>query len=241
MEKIKNFAESVTSLLADPTTETSENNSDRVAATTTVNTGNIVQSAVKPGAPMQPSFMTTDPYTAMAYDPMTSHNNLGKLVTISEPSEWTNTSARGTRLKFISLPQDLLYPINMPGHAQAIYFKYIRTGYHICVQVNAAFGCAGSLIVVYQPDNMNLDQLASTAYFGGFTNLPHTILNLATTTQAELFIPHVSHLNYVQTNSTEGGRVGVYVWTPLKVPNGGPSSLSVTILGSLVKPNYQCP
>nr|UYI58764.1 polyprotein [Scotophilus kuhlii parechovirus] len=241
MEKIKNFAESVTSLLADPTTEASENNSDRVAATTTVNTGNIVQSAVKPGAPMRPSFMTTDPYTAMAYDPMTSHNNLGKLVTITEPSDWTNTAARGTRLKFVSLPQDLLYPINMPGHAQAIYFKYIRTGYHICVQVNAAFGCAGSLIVVYQPDNMNLDQLAASAYFGGFTNLPHTILNLATTTQAELFIPHISHLNYVQTNSTEGGRVGIYVWTPLKVPTGGPSSLSITVLGSLVKPNYQCP
>lgn len=241
MEKLQNLAHSISDLLQDPVTEEKEQASDRVAATTTVNTGNIVQSAVNPGAPLKPSFDNRDPYTAMAYDPMTSHKNLGKLVTILEPASWANNQNRGARLKFVELPKHLMYPIDMPGHAQAIYFKYVRTGYHICVQVNAAFGCAGSLIIVYHPDTDTLDTVETKTYFSSFTNLPHTILNLATATQADLFIPHISHKDYVKVNSTEGGRIGVYVWTPLKIPDGGPSSLDVTVLGSLVKPNYQCP
>nr|UYI58755.1 polyprotein [Scotophilus kuhlii parechovirus] len=241
MEKLQNLAHSISDLLQDPVTEEKEQSSDRVAATTTVNTGNIVQSAVNPGAPMTPSFDNRDPYTAMAYDPMTAHNNLGKLVTIAEPASWANTQTRGTRLKFVELPKSLMYPIDMPGHAQAIYFRYVRSGYHICVQVNAAFGCAGSLMIVYHPDTDSLDTVESKTYFSSFTNLPHTILNLATATQADLFIPHISHKDYVKVNSTEGGRVGVYVWTVLKIPDGGPSSLDVTVLGSLIKPNYQCP
>nr|UUU46283.1 polyprotein [Bat parechovirus] len=228
-------------LLQNPTNEQKEVSSDRVAATTTANAGNIVQAAVQPGGPLSANFSTEDTYTAMAYDPKTAEKNLSKLVLIGDHVDWTNTRDRGYKLTYREFPNNLVGTDVMPAYGQSRYFRCVRAGLHICVQVNAAMGCSGSLIVAYCPHVYNQSDFESKTEFGSILNLPHAILNVATTTQAELFIPYTACENFVPMESKQMGWIGVWVWTKLGIPDGGPSSLTVSILGSLIEPNFQCP
>lgn len=228
-------------LLENPTSEQKEVSSDRVAATTTANAGNIVQAAVQPGGPLSANFKSDDPYTAMAYDTSTAEKNVSKLVILGSQQEWTNQLNRGQKIAYREFPNNLVTDSSMPAYGPSRYFRAIRTGMHICVQVNAALGCSGSLILFYMPQIYTIADFESKVEFGSVLNLPHAILNVATTTQAELFIPYTSYENFVSMESSALGWIGVYVWTKLGIPDGGPSSLSVSILGSLIEPNFQCP
>nr|WPV63348.1 MAG: polyprotein [Wenzhou bat picornavirus 1] len=242
MQDLKDLTNIVkTTLLQNPTTEQKEVSSDRVAATTTANAGNIVQAAVQPGGPLSANYSTEDTYTAMAYDMDTAEKNISKLVIIGDHLEWTNSSGRGERIAYREFPKDLVESNTMPAYGQSRYFRCVRAGLHICVQVNAALGCSGSLIVVYCPHVYTQSDFGSKVEFGSVLNLPHAILNVATTTQAELFIPYTAYENFVAMESKQMGWVGIYVWTKLGIPDGGPTSLTVSILGSLMNPNFQCP
>ena len=126
-----------------------------------------------------------------------------------------------------------------PAYGQSRYFAAVRCGFHFQVQVNVNQGTAGSALVVYEPKPVVTYD--SKLEFGAFTNLPHVLMNLAETTQADLCIPYVADTNYVKTDSSDLGQLKVYVWTPLSIPSGSATQVDVTILGSLLQLDFQNP
>nr|QUJ24299.1 polyprotein [Parechovirus A] len=219
------------------TTSTPENK-DVVQATTTVNTTNLTQHPSAPTMPFTPDFRNVDMFHSMAYDVTTGDKNPSKLIRL-KTEFWERTYARQHLIVDVELPHAFWDNTNKPAYGQSRYFAAVRCGFHFQVQVNVNQGTAGSALVVYEPKPAvtHSDKME----FGAFTNLPHVLMNLAETTQADLCIPYVSDTNYVKTDSSDLGQLKVYVWTPLSIPSGSATQVDVTILGSLLQLDFQNP
>lgn len=219
------------------TTSTPENK-DVVQATTTVNTTNLTQHPSAPTMPFTPDFRNVDMFHSMAYDVTTGDKNPSKLIRL-KTEFWERTYARQHLIVDVELPHAFWDNTNKPAYGQSRYFAAVRCGFHFQVQVNVNQGTAGSALVVYEPKPAvtHSDKME----FGAFTNLPHVLMNLAETTQADLCIPYVSDTNYVKTDSSDLGRLRVYVWAPLTIPSGATSTVDVTVLGSLLQLDFQNP
>nr|QUJ24292.1 polyprotein [Parechovirus A] len=219
------------------TTSTPENK-DVVQATTTVNTTNLTQHPSAPTMPFTPDFRNVDMFHSMAYDVTTGDKNPSKLIRL-KTEFWERTYARQHLIVDVELPHAFWDNTNKPAYGQSRYFAAVRCGFHFQVQVNVNQGTAGSALVVYEPKPAvtHSDKME----FGAFTNLPHVLMNLAETTQADLCIPYVSDTNYVKTDSSDLGHLRVYVWAPLTIPSGPATQVDVTILGSLLQLDFQNP
>nr|AYO46771.1 polyprotein [Parechovirus A] len=213
-------------------------NKNVVQATTTVNTTNLTQHPSAPTMPFSPDFSNVDNFHSMAYDITTGDKNPSKLVRL-ETHEWTPSWARGHQITHVELPKVFWNNQDKPAYGQSRYFAAVRCGFHFQVQVNVNQGTAGSALVVYEPKPVVTYD--SKLEFGAFTNLPHVLMNLAETTQADLCIPYVADTNYVKTDSSDLGQLKVYVWTPLTIPTGSANQVDVTILGSLLQLDFQNP
>nr|UYI58744.1 polyprotein [Parechovirus A] len=213
-------------------------NKDVVQATTTVNTTNLTQHPSAPTIPFTPDFANVDNFHSMAYDITTGDKNPSKLVRLTTTT-WVGTQARQHQLLNIELPRGFWDENRKPAFGQSKYFAAVRCGFHFQVQVNVNQGTAGSALVVYEPKPV----VENKQYmeFGSFTNLPHVLMNLAETTQADLCIPYVADTNYVKTDSSDLGQLKVYVWTPLSVPQGASNTVDVTVMGSLLQLDFQNP
>nr|QBH68005.1 polyprotein [Parechovirus sp. QAPp32] len=237
MDTITSLINKTSTLLNNPEKEFEEQNSDQMAAASTANAGNLAQSAVKPSAPLDAGFKNKDEFSSMSYSTKTFAQNIAKLVPVQE-GNWAVTQARGTEIMSLELPHGVYRDYTFPAMGIARYFRYVRTAFHFCLQVTVPQGCAGSLILCYIPKiASNKDPFD----FQCFTNLPSVVLNLATGTQADLFIPYTNHRNFSTTDGNELGTVYCFVWTPLGMPNGAPSNVEVNLLACLVDPNFQCP
>lgn len=213
-------------------------NKDVVQATTTVNTTNLTQHPSAPTIPFTPDFRNVDNFHSMAYDITTGDKNPSKLIRLDTAS-WQTSYSRQYEITTVKLPKSFWDDTRKPAYGQAKYFAAVRCGFHFQVQVNVNQGTAGSALVVYEPKPV----IDSRQYleFGSLTNLPHVLMNLAETTQADLCIPYVADTNYVKTDSSDLGQLRVYVWTPLSVPTGASNEVDVTVMGSLLQLDFQNP
>lgn len=231
-------ASTVGALLQNPSIEEQNTDSDRVAASTTTNAGNLVQSSVAPTMPFAPDFRNTDDYLSMSYSPETAPTNPTKMVLLGQAS-WQQSQARFTEVFRISLPNAFWSHESQPAYGQSRYFAGVRCGFHLQVQLNVNMGSAGALIVVYMPRTVFINW--ESYAFGAYTNLPHIIMNAATTSQADLYIPYINHHNFARVDTDDLGYVLGYVWSALTIPTGSPTSLDVTIFGSLLDLEFQNP
>nr|ACZ97572.1 polyprotein [Human parechovirus 6] len=213
-------------------------NKDVVQATTTVNTTNLTQHPSAPTMPFTPDFANVDNFHSMAYDITSGDKNPSKLIRL-ETGDWTLTAKRSDKIMHVELPKAFWNEQRKPAYGQAKYFAAVRCGFHFQVQINVNQGAAGSALVVYMPKPV-VDH-ETKMEFGAFTNLPHVLMNLAETTQADLCIPYVSDTNYVMTDSSDLGHLRVYVWTPLSMPTGITTQVDVTVLGSQLQLDFQNP
>lgn len=213
-------------------------NKDVVQATTTVNTTNLTQHPSAPTIPFTPDFRNVDNFHSMAYDITTGDKNPSKLIRL-DTAQWQTSYSRQYQITTVELPKSFWNDTRKPAFGQAKYFAAVRCGFHFQVQVNVNQGTAGSALVVYEPKPV----IDSRQYleFGSLTNLPHVLMNLAETTQADLCIPYVADTNYVKTDSSDLGQLRVYVWTPLSVPTGASNEVDVTVMGSLLQLDFQNP
>ncbi|AGU62957.1 polyprotein [parechovirus D1] len=237
MDTIATLMNKTGTLLNNPEKEFQEQNSDRMAAASTANAGNLAQAAVKPAAPLDAGFKNSDSFTSMSYSTKTFAQNIAKLVPVAN-ANWLNSHGRSTELFAVQLPSGLYRDGTFPAQGISKYFKYVRTAFHFCLQVTVPQGAAGSLILCYLP---RAAANREPFDFDSYTNLPSVVLNLATGTQADLFIPYTNHKNFAATNSNDLGTVYCFVWTPLGTPTGAPADVEVNLLACLVNPNFQCP
>nr|BDU46988.1 polyprotein [Parechovirus sp.] len=228
----------VGSLLQNPSIEEAENDSDRVAASTTNNAGNLVQASVAPTMPFNPDFKNRDDFLSMSYSSKTSVQNPTKMVKL-HAAQWLTNQPRTREVFRVPLPQWFFDADTKPAYGQAQFFSAVRCGFHIQVQLNVNMGTAGSLIVVYCPRTVFVNW--DTYRFNAFTNLPHVIMNAATTSQADLYIPFVNHHNYARVNTDDLGYVFGYVWSALTAPSGAPTTVDVTVMGSILDLDLQNP
>nr|BBZ90033.1 polyprotein [Human parechovirus 5] len=213
-------------------------NKDVVQATTTVNTTNLTQHPSAPTMPFTPDFSNVDVFHSMAYDVTTGDKNPSKLIRL-DTTTWQHTWPRQRLINDVELPKAFWDKESKPAYGQSRYFAAVRCGFHFQVQINVNQGTAGCALVVYEPKPVVTH--GSHLEFGSYTNLPHVLMNLAETTQADLCIPYVSDTNYVKTDSSDLGRLRVYVWTPLTIPSSATNDVDVTVLGSLLQLDFQNP
>ncbi|HCJ0834111.1 TPA: capsid protein, partial [Acinetobacter baumannii] len=213
-------------------------NKNVVQATTTVNTTNLTQHPSAPTMPFSPDFSNVDTFHSMAYDITSGDKNPSKLTRL-ETGDWGPTASRGSKIISVDLPSTFWDDERKPAFGQSKYFAAVRCGFHFQVQINVNQGAAGSALVVYMPKPVIDNE--TKMEFGAFTNLPHVLMNLAETTQADLCIPYVSDTNYVRTNSSDLGQLRVYVWTPVTMPSSSNTQVDVTVLGSLLQLDFQNP
>lgn len=213
-------------------------NKNVVQATTTVNTTNLTQHPSAPTMPFTPDFSNVDTFHSMAYDITSGDKNPSKLTRL-ETGDWGPTAPRGSKIISVDLPSTFWDNERKPAFGQSKYFAAVRCGFHFQVQINVNQGAAGSALVVYMPKPVIDNE--TKMEFGAFTNLPHVLMNLAETTQADLCIPYVSDTNYVRTNSSDLGQLRVYVWTPVTMPSSSNTQVDVTVLGSLLQLDFQNP
>lgn len=228
----------ISTLLQDPIREEQETSSDRVAASVTTNAGNVVQASVAPTMPFNPDFKMGDDYLSMSYSADTGATNPTKLVDLRH-ANWLTSHNRTHEVFRCTLPEAFWSNNAYPAYGQSRYFAAVRCGFHIQVQLNVNMGTAGCLLVVYLPKTAVVN--FNTYTFSTFTNFPHVLMNAATTSQADLYIPYVNNRNFAKTDSDDLGAVFGFVWSALTVPSGSPTTLDVTVFGSLLDLDFQCP
>nr|AWK02688.1 polyprotein [Rattus tanezumi parechovirus] len=211
---------------------------DRVQATTTVNASNLVQNPVAPTMPVKADFKNTDDFLSMSYQTGTAAANPTKLVVLGN-AQWESTHNRTHEVFRIQLPTAFWANDSMPAYGQSQYFTGVRCGFHFQVQLNVNLGTAGALIIVYMPRTVMTN--FNTYTFNSFTNLPHIIMNAATTTQADLYIPYTNHHNFARVNTDDLGYLLGFVWSAMTVPTGSPTTIDITIMGSLLNLEFQGP
>lgn len=212
-----------------------------LSGSVTTNAANVVQHSVAPSAPAQPVMDADDPYEACAYSKETSRENPSKMVLLSIVnfnSEWN--WAQNDKLQ-LPLPKSFWKNNRYPAYGTSRYFQFFRGGFHIKVQVNAAAGSAGSFVVVYVPNDHypcwnNRDLILSTMF-----NWPHIIFNVATMTEADLYIPYINTHNFANTDSSDCGWIVITPFTHLEVPTGTTNVLDIAVFGSLVDFQFQGP
>uniref|UniRef100_A0AAU7E2L1 Genome polyprotein n=1 Tax=Rousettus bat picornavirus TaxID=3141905 RepID=A0AAU7E2L1_9VIRU len=227
-------------LLQNPKTEEAESNSDRVSASTTINAGSIVQAAVAPGAPSKPDMSAIDTFTSMAYSKDTGSENMRKMVKL-KTGQWNTTTGLGTSFLNVELPKAFWDTNKKPAWGPSRYFKFMRGSFHFQIQVNGQQGVCGGLLAVYIPKTLVEKHTTGKMALSTYLNLPHVIMNAATMTQAELFIPYTNSSNYAEIRSSDLGRVAIICWSPLVVSSGSSSTLDVVVYGSFVDLSLQGP
>lgn len=240
MSEVSSILNTATKLLQDPAVEEKESNSDRVSASTTANAGSLTQAAVAPGAPADPVFESLDTSVSMQYSKETGSANIRKMVLL-KTGEWTLQKDYGQEIVNVELPKAFWDDAKQPAHGNTRYFQYMRGSMHFQIQVNAEQGACGAVVAAYLPQavyRVGLDKLCFETIF----NQPHVIINVATCTQADLFIPYMSDHNYCRIRSDDLGRLLVMVLSPLNVAQGASTNvLDVCIFGSFVELDLQGP
>lgn len=226
----------ISSLLGDPSTEEKEVSSDRVGGIISSNATVIGQAEVNEQTVFNPSGEPTDRMRSQGFKNITAAINPGKLVSLGT-AEWTGNQEYLDPIHDVTLPQDFYARPSQPASGQSKYFKYVRTGYTFNIQVNASVGVSGSLLVYYVPDGVDTHKLdlATVMLY------PYVLINVGVASNGVLVIPFTSHMNYVSTDSGEGGKVHVIVWSKLKVPSGTANAMSVSIFGSMDNLDFQNP
>nr|WPV63312.1 MAG: polyprotein [Jingmen bat picornavirus 5] len=240
--EISSLINTATRLLQDPSIEMKEGNSDRVSASTTANAGSVTQAAVAPGAPVKPEFSSLDTKASMQYSQNTSVTNIRKMVKLSATS-WELSNGYGSLLHSIDLPKAFWSDAKMPAFGNTRYFEYMRGSMHFQIQVNAEQGACGALLAVYIPDAVwTTSGNGSKFSFETLMNQPHVIMNIATCTQADLFIPYMSTHNYVPLRTDWLGKLCIYILSELNVATGASTNaLDVVTFGSFIDLDLQGP
>jgi len=130
--------------------------------------------------------------------------------------DWLATSTAGTGLNRIELPYNwMLYDMiqeKLKG------FRYFKADFRIKIQVNAQPFNAGMLLIVFEPlaNQLTFDP-SSVHHLGGLTGYRHVVLDLATSTEAELLVPFPHLLSHIDLSRGVGalGRVTTHVYSPL--------------------------
>jgi len=135
---------------------------------------------------------------------------------IYETVDWLSTTPAGTRISGVNFPTNW---INFRMIREKLAgFRYLKGDFRVKVQVNAQPFNAGMLLLVHKPLNLQLAyQPSSAKHFGGLTGYRHAILDLATSTEAELLVPFPHLLSHIDLSRGIGalGEVDIYVYSPL--------------------------
>lgn len=212
-----------------------------LSGSVTTNAANVVQHSVSPSAPAQPVMDARDPYEACAYSKETSRETPSKMVLldiVEFNSEWKWGDPDKLQL---GLPRAFWKNTSFPAYGTSRYFQYFRGSFHIKIQANASAGTAGAFVVLYVPNDHydcwnDKDLILSTMF-----NWPHVIFNVATMTEADLFIPYINTHNFADTDSTDCGWIIVTPLTHLQVASTTTNVLDVAIFGSLADFQFQGP
>lgn len=234
MSGIAHLANSVFSLLDDPTTEEREQQSDRLAGSVSVNASMDQQAVVQTRTVYDAAVHSNDDMHSQNFDVRTAHFNPSRLVQLRS-SEWLTTTPAYNDVLQVGLPQAFYANSAFPARGPTRYFRYIRTGYHLTVNISTAAGVAGSVVCVYLPSGLDVSLRVRQSLF----NLPHVIINLATSTSGTLKIPYISHRNYVDVDSDQGGVLAVVVLGTLRAPAGVTPNATVTVFGTMVEMDLQ--
>nr|QRV59633.1 MAG: RNA-dependent RNA polymerase [Tiger flathead picornavirus FL8] len=229
MELLKNINKTVGSLLQDPLTEEREMTSDRETATRSANAFTIDQASVRPRTVFDPSLTNQDDFHSMCFGHQSHVLNPEKLVALSQKT-WSVDDPVWRSLIKVDLPKQFFVDKFMPAFGQSRYFKYVRTGFTFKLQVNAAAGVSGALMMVYTPADAvkNKSSYENSTFF----LLPNAVLNLATTSTATLTIPYVNKNNYAGVDSTDLGTLEVMVLSKVYIPSTA-TIVDVTLFGML--------
>nr|YP_006546259.1 VP0 [Pasivirus A1] len=212
-----------------------------LSGSATTNAANIVQHSAAPTAPANPVLDANDPYEACAYSKETSRETPSKMVLL-DIVHFDNTWVWGGNDKLqLPLPKCFWKNRSFPAYGTSRYFQFFRGSFHIKIQVNAAAGSAGSFVVVYVPNDHyqswnNKDLILHTMF-----NWPHVIFNVATMTEADLYIPYINTHNLANTDSSDCGWVVVTPFTHLEVASTTTNTLDIAVFGSLVDFQFQGP
>lgn len=212
-----------------------------LSGSVTTNAANIVQHSVAPSAPAQPVLDADDSYEACAYSKETSRETPSKMVLlkiVSFDSTWKWADNDKAELP---LPKAFWPNNKFPAYGTSRYFQFFRGSFHFKVQANAAAGSSGAFVVLYVPNDHysswnNKNLMLSTMF-----NWPHIIFNVATMTEADLFVPYINTHNYANTDSSDCGWLVVTPLTHLEVAIGTTNTLDIAIFGSLIDFQFQGP
>nr|AVM87442.1 polyprotein [Wenling fish picornavirus 1] len=223
--KIGHIAEAI---FEDPSVEQDGLLPDRVGGTKATLAATNTQAAARPQTAFNVAKNAIDKFKSMGYTHSMPTQNVGKLVRLASISI-TNATPQLVQQLEVPLPKAFYSNSKLPAFGQSKYFSFVRTAFTIEVQINAPVGTVGSVLVVYTPwgANLSITNLRSLPMF------PHCIVNIGNTQRGILKIPYVSSSNYVLTDSDLLGDVRVYVWGPLRVPEGSVNEIDITIFGSM--------
>nr|AVM87439.1 polyprotein [Wuhan sharpbelly picornavirus 1] len=235
-QKFGSLVDQGSNLLFNPEDEMREQNSDRVSGTVSINAASTDQATVAPRTVFDRPSNISDTFVSMGYGHKFAQVNPSKMIRLRTVT-WPASSARFTDLAQLSLPSVFWDAPAKPAYGQSRYFAYVRCGYEFKVQVNAAAGIAGALVVYYVPSKLYL----STHHPKAILMLPHVIINLGTTSSCDLSVPYVAGSNYVETDSALGGKLHIEVWSPITYPTGTTPNVDVTILGAITDLDFQNP
>nr|QUS52569.1 polyprotein [Mute swan feces associated avihepatovirus] len=173
--------------------------------------------------------------------------NISKMIRLGS-TQWTTNQTAGQRILLYWLPGSLFSDDTMPGNVSFKFFRYIRTGYHFRLFVDASPGIAGSLIMVYFPGGWREESTGSNPNwdFNSVLSLPHAILDPRCSNQADLVVPHVHYQNYVNYTlssgeGADGGTLAIFVYAQMRVGSSFAGSIDLTVYGETVEPDFQCP
>nr|UYQ90442.1 polyprotein [duck egg-reducing syndrome virus] len=170
--------------------------------------------------------------------------NFTKLVHLST-FQWNTTNGIGHRLDGRWLP-NVFFQNFMPTQSASQLFSYLRCGYHFRMLVNASPGVLGSLICVYIPGGYcKTFDSSFPRDFKSVLSLPHTILDVRCSNQADLVVPYANYTNYVHYTKTgpleDGAMVCVYVFAKMEVGSGFSGEIDVSLYGELIEADFQAP
>nr|ULF99606.1 MAG: polyprotein [Parecho-like virus] len=231
----------VSETLLGATTESGGGFGGVLSGSVTTNAANVVQHSVAPSAPAQPVLDADDVYEACAYSKETSRENPSKMILLAIVSfDHTWDWGQNDKLQ-LALPKAFWKNRSFPAYGTSRYFQFFRGSFHIKIQANAAAGTSGSFIVVYVPNDhypcWNNRELIMATMF----NWPHVIFNVATMTEADLYIPYINTHNLANTDSSECGWIVVAPFTHLEVAGATTNILDIAVFGSLIDFQFQGP
>nr|QRV59644.1 MAG: RNA-dependent RNA polymerase [Red gurnard picornavirus FL19] len=224
----------VDTLLADPSTEEREQQSDRVDGTTGINAALVDQASVRPTGVFNAPSDSVDDFNSMCFDSRSHMLNAQKFILLANGS-WASATIRWTRLVSVELPKAFFLNVDRPAFGPSRYFSHMRASFRFRLQVNAAAGVSGGLMLVYEPKGTPTNYVDHTVMM-----FPHAIINLATTSSCELQIPYVSNNNYVGVDTKDLGAVHVMVLSPVRTPTTS-TVVDYSVFGAMEELTLQNP